>query len=326
MSYSIILIQQIIIIFIIIFIGVICYKTKLISDETNSKLSNILLMLIIPMVIFVSYQRDFSFDLLGGLLISLLLALVTHIISIAISYLMLRRKRRKLVIVDGIPVKQYEDNKDVGVERISSIYANVGFMGIPLVDGLFGSEGVFYITASITMFYLLTWTHGVIMISDSESLKLKDILKKLMSPTIIAIILGILFFVLQIRIPDIMYDALSYIGNMNTPFAMLIAGVTIGKSNIIQLFTKNLRNYYVIFLRLLLIPLITLFIYIWLPIDDTVKIVAIIAASLPTATMGTLLAIRYNKNSVLAAEIFTVATLLSVLTIPFIIKIAEILI
>ena len=326
MSYSIILIQQIIIIFIIIFIGVICYKTKLISDETNSKLSNILLMLIIPMVIFVSYQRDFSFDLLEGLLISLLLALVTHIISIAISYLMLRRKRRKLVIVDGIPVKQYEDNKDVGVERISSIYANVGFMGIPLVDGLFGSEGVFYITASITMFYLLTWTHGVIMISDSESLKLKDILKKLMSPTIIAIILGILFFVLQIRIPDIMYDALSYIGNMNTPFAMLIAGVTIGKSNIIQLFTKNLRNYYVIFLRLLLIPLITLFIYIWLPIDDTVKIVAIIAASLPTATMGTLLAIRYNKNSVLAAEIFTVATLLSVLTIPFIIKIAEILI
>jgi predicted permease len=146
------------------------------------------------------------------------------------------------------------------------------------------------------------------------------------SPTIIAIILGLLFFVLQIRIPDIMYDALSYIGNMNTPFAMLIAGVTIGKSNVVQLFTKNLRIYYVIFLRLLLIPTITLFIFIWLPIDETVKIVAIIAASLPTATMGTLLAIRYNKNSVLAAEIFTVATLLSVLTIPFIIKLAEILV
>ena len=71
MSLSAILIQQILIIFIIIVIGVICYRTKLIDDSTNSKLSDVLLMLVNPILIFVSYQRDFTVDLLEGLLISL---------------------------------------------------------------------------------------------------------------------------------------------------------------------------------------------------------------------------------------------------------------
>ena len=94
MSISGILIYQIAVIFIIIIIGVICYKTNLIDDATNSKLSNILLTLVNPIVIFVSYQRDFSYDLLEGLLISLLLSIITHIVGIIISYTLIRRKRR----------------------------------------------------------------------------------------------------------------------------------------------------------------------------------------------------------------------------------------
>lgn len=326
MSLSGILVNQILVIFIIIIIGVICYKTKLIDDETNSKLSNILLMLVNPIVIFVSYQRDFSMDLLEGLLISFLLAIVTHIVSIIISCILIRKKRRKTIVMDGIRIKKYVDYEDAEIERFSAIYANVGFMGIPLINGIFGSEGVFYVTASLTIFNIFVWTHGVIMMSGSRDLKFKDLLKKLMSPTIIAIILGLLCFVLQIRVPNVMYEALSYISNINTPFAMLIAGVTIGKTNIIQLFTKKLRIYYVSFLRLLLIPLILVLMFVWLPINEKVKITAILMAAVPTAAMGTLFAIKYDKNSVLAAEIFAVTTLLSVVTIPIIIKIAELLI
>lgn len=326
MSLSGILVNQILVILIIIIIGVICYRTKLIDDKTNSKLSDILLTLVNPVVIFVSYQRDFSMDLLEGLLISLLLSVVTHIVSIIISYIIILKKRKKTIIIDGVKVKKYLDNEDVEVERFSSIYANVGFMGIPLVNGIFGSEGVFYVTASLTVFNIFVWTHGVIMMSGSRNMKFKEIIKKLTSPTIIAIILGLLFFILQIRVPEVMYDALSYIANINTPFAMLIAGVTIGKTNIIQVLTKKLRIYYISFLRLLLIPLVILFMYIWLPINDMVKITAILMASTPTATMCTLFAIKYDKNSVLAAEIFAICTLLSVITIPIIIKIAEILI
>ena len=131
MSTSIITFNQILIIFIIIGIGVICYKTKLIDDETNSKLSNILLQLVNPMVIFVSYQREFERDLLEGLLVSLLLSIITHLVSILISYLLIRKKRIKREIIDGVKVKRYVKNDDVEVERMSCIYSNVAFMGIP---------------------------------------------------------------------------------------------------------------------------------------------------------------------------------------------------
>ena len=95
MSTSIITFNQILIIFIIIAIGIVCYKIKLIDDETNNKLSSILLLLVNPMVIFVSYQREFKRELLEGLLISLLLSTVTHVVSILISYFLIKKKNKK---------------------------------------------------------------------------------------------------------------------------------------------------------------------------------------------------------------------------------------
>ena len=225
----------------------------------------------------------------------------------------------------AVLLKSYVENENVEVERLQSIYSNLGFMGIPLVNSIFGSEGVFYVTASITIFNIFIWTHGVILMSGAENLKFKDIIEKLISPTIFAIIIGLLFFIFQIRVPDVVYEALDYIADLNTPFAMLIAGVTIGKTNIIKLFTKNLRTYYIAFIRLIIIPFVLLLLYIWLPINEMVKIVAIIMASSPTAASGALFAIKFNKNSVYAAEIFTVSTLFCILTIPLIVKIAELL-
>ncbi len=324
MTPSAITLQQIIIIFIIIVIGVICYKVKLIDEATNSKLSNILLMLVNPMVIFVAYQREFSKDLMEGLLISLMLSVVTHVVSILMSYLMIKKKKRENIRIDGIVIKKYIENPDVLVERINCIYSNVGFMGIPLVNGIFGSEGVFYVTASITIFNVFLWTHGVIMMSGSSEFSFKSMAKKLLSPSIIAIGIGLVCFLFQLMVPKVVNQALTHIANLNTPFAMLIAGVTIGKTNIWKLL-KNFRVYYVTFLKLLLIPVLLLLIYSKLPINEMVFTTAVIMAAAPSATTGILFSLKYGKNSVYSAEIFTVTTLLSAVTIPLIVLLAGIL-
>lgn len=325
MSASAILVEQTLSILIIIIVGVICYKTKLIDDATNSKLSTILLTLVQPVLIFTSFQMEFKKELVEGLLISLLLAFVTHIVAISISYIFIRRKNRKKALVDGVATVTYVVNEDVEVERLTSGYANVGFMGIPLAYGLYGSEGVLYVTAAVMAFNIFMWTHGVIMISGSKNLKFKDIIMRLRSPAIIAIFLGIVFFAFKIELPSVIDQSLNYIGNINTPFAMLIAGVTIAKTDIIKMFTRNLRKYYIVFLKLLLIPLILMLMYIWLPIDETVKMVAIIMAATPTSAIATILTVKYNKNSILASEIFAMTTVLCVFTIPFIIRLAELL-
>lgn len=321
MSTSIITFNQILIIFIIIAIGVICYKVKLIDDETNNRLSSILLMLVNPMVIFVSYQREFEKELLEGLLISLLLSVITHVVSILISHLLIKKKRRKKGKIANHSINKYVDNEDVEVERMSSIYSNVGFMGIPLMYGIFGTEGVFYATASVTIFNIFLWTHGVVMMSGNNEWSLKSMLKKLLSPSIIAIVLGLICFLFQIMVPDVVFDAFQHVANINTPFAMLIAGVTIGKTDFKKLIT-NYRIYFIAFIKLLLIPAVLLLIYGMLPISNKVFTTAVIMAAAPTATTGILFALKYKKNAIYSAEIFTVTTLLSAITIPFIVMLA----
>jgi len=325
MTLSGILFNQIIIIFIIIFIGAICYKIKLIDDETNKRLSDILLYLVTPAVIFVSYQRDFSKDLMEGLLLSLLFATVVHAAGIFISYVLIRKKKRAHETVDGKRIRTYVENENCEVERIGAAYANVGYMGIPLVSGIYGSEGVFYVTAYITLFNLLIWTHGVMLMSGNKNMKFKETAKLLLSPSIISIVLGLICFVFQIKVPKIMYDALNHVASMNTPLAMLIAGVTIGKTNILKIFTRDLRRYYVLFIKLILIPLIIMAMVIKLPVNDMVKIIAVIMAASPCGTTIILFSIKYGKNSVYAAEIFTMAKLFCAATIPLIVRIAELL-
>ena len=121
-------------------VGSICYKIKLINKEMNKYLSDLVLMLVNPLVIFLSYQREFEDTLLQGLLISLLLATITHVLAIIIAKRIIRKKDKP---EDGV------------LERFAVIYSNCGFIGIPLVNGIFGSEGVFYITAYMTIFNLL---------------------------------------------------------------------------------------------------------------------------------------------------------------------------
>ncbi len=319
MSISSIALNQIIVMFIIMIIGFICYKVKLIDEETNKKMSNILLMLVNPLIILVSYQREFTKELFNGLLISLLLGISTHLIAILVSYVLLRKKT-----MFG---KNNSDNKgetsksqDVSIERFSAIYSNCAFMGIPLVNGIFGSEGVFYLTAYITVFNILVWTHGIVMIAGKQDKK--STVKMLLSPTIFATVFGFLLFIIQIKFPPNLLEAFTYISNINTPLAMIIAGVTIGQTNIMKAFS-NLRLYYTAIIKLLIIPILLLLLYSRFSIDKTVLITSILAVSCPTAATGTLFALRFDKNALYASELFAITTIFSLGFIPLIMAVSE---
>lgn len=302
MSLASIALNQILIMFLIIIAGVISYKTHIIDQNVNKKLSEFLLQIVNPLLIFNSYQREFTAELLHGLLISFVLAVATHLASIGFSYLFLRGR----------------DKDHVSIERFSVIYTNCGFMGIPLINGIVGSEGVFYITAYLTVFNLLIWTQGVVMMTGKQSPK--AMVKTLISPTIIAILVGIISFALQIRVPSIVYDTFEYIASMNTPMAMIIAGVTIAQTNIWKAFLK-VRIYGVTILRLCVIPIVLLVIYTRFPISETVLTTAVLAAGCPAAATGTLFALRYNKDSLYASELFGITTIASLITLPLLMAI-----
>ena len=298
---------QIAIMFFIILIGIICYRVRLIDQITNKKLSDIVLMLVNPILILISYQREYDSTLLNGLFISLILAVITHIFGIVISKVMLRGNKHR---------------EDLTIERFAVIYSNCGFIGIPMAGGLFGSEGVFYITAYMTIFNLLVWTHGIIIMTGKGDTK--SLGKALLSPSIIAAVVGFFLFITRIMLPDILTDTLTYIGNMNTPLAMLVAGITIAQTDMKKLLVK-LRIYYISFIKLLLIPIAMLFAFRVFEVPNVVLLTSVLAAACPTAAMVNLFSLRYDKNYLYASEIYAVSTIASMVTIPFVMFIANLI-
>jgi len=294
--------RQIVAVLIIMLAGVICQKTGILDREVNKRLSDLLLLIVSPVLIFLSFQRDYEPELARNLLVSFLLAMLAFAISIAAGGVVFRKKAGD---------SRYRS------ERFGTIYGNVGFMGIPLVNGIFGSEGVFYLTAYITAFNLVAWTHGVACMSGSFSAK--GLLKSLRSPSIIAIALGVVCFLARIRLPELLTAPLEQISALNTGLAMLIAGVSVANTDLRSL-AKNARVLLVCLMRLVVCPVLFALVLKLLPLSLPLALrgTLVLGAATPVATMILLFAYRYGGDDVYGTQIFTASTLLCALTIPFV--------
>ncbi|MBR1824752.1 MAG: AEC family transporter [Ruminococcus sp.] len=302
------ILRQTIIMLLLILCGVLCSKTHIISKESNKDLSKFLMQIINPVVIFMSYQTDYRPELVKNLLLTFLLSAVSFAVLLSCCYIFIRSK----------------EGRDTEIERFSSVYSNCGFMGIPLVSALFGGEGVFYLAAYITMFNLIAWTQGMIMLTGERDMK--QALKVLYSPTVISIVLGLISFAFHIRLPEVPAKAMDMLKEVNTPIAMIVSGVTMADTDILSLIRKK-RVYYVCFLKLLLFPAVlsVVLTLICRNVDEKVLLTVIVAAAAPPAALCTLQCVRYGKNSLYASEIFTFGTVLSLGTLPLIVQLTEFL-
>lgn len=302
MEYGFIIGERIIIMFIILLIGAFCYMKGLITKEGTKQLSVVELNLVNPILIFMSYQKDYESEMAHNLLWAFILSAVSYAVAIVLSYLLVSKKQ-----------------KSFSIERFSVVYSNCGFIGIPLINGLFGAEGVLYLTAYVTFFNFLVWTHG--LMTMKEKIDFSSALKALKAPSVIAIFLGLICYFTRLHLPPIPAQALQYISDMNTPLAMIIAGATAAQTNILAVFRKP-RNYLICFYKLLAIPLIAFLVIRLFNAPSIVCTTLTVAAACPVATTGIMFAITLDKNSEKCSEFFTMSTLLSALTLPLITIIA----
>lgn len=299
MEYALPIMEQTAIMFIIILIGYILFKFKVITPDGRKQLSELVLTIVCPALIFMVFQQDFSSEVITGLLWSFPLSAISIVLGIIVAKLLVPKSR-----------------EDFNISRFCIIYTNCAFMGIPLIKGLFGDVGVMYLTAYIAMFNIFVWSHGVMQIKCQSGFK--ELLGVLRSPTIIAIVLGLLCFAFKIRVPEIPAVALNYIKELNTPLAMLIAGATMAEADMLGAIRKA-KVMWPVFVKLLLFPVVVIFVFRLFPVpDEMVFTTNIVAAACPTATIGTLFCIRYGKNAAMASEIFAISTLLSGITLPLI--------
>ena len=296
-----IILHQTIVMLLLMLVGALCRKTGIVSSAANKELSSFVIQIVNPAVIFMSYQADYETRLVRNLLICFALSAAVMGVMIACAYILVPKK----------------EGRETAIERFSSIYSNCGFMGIPLVNSLFGSEGVFYLTAFITVFNIVVWTHGLIMLTGERDMK--KLIKVFCSPTIIAC------FFLRIRLPEIPSAALNYITALNTPLAMIVSGITMSETHLSTVL-KQSGVYRVCLIKLIVIPIVVsalLSLTALIPVDEKVRLTILVAASAPPAAVCTLQCLKYGKNSQYASQIFTAGTILSVITLPLIVRVTE---
>lgn len=280
-------------------VGFLCSKTGLIDEGTERKLSGLLLNVVQPAYIFAAYQRAFDRGLARDFLIAIALAAAAFLLMILIPYLFFPRGSR---------------DRETGL--LAAAFPNVGFFGIPLISGIYGAEGVFFLTAMITMFNLLLWTYGVLLMSGQRA-GFAATMKRLASPSLIAIAAGLLCFFAGLLLPEVVVSPLRKLGDMNTPLAMLISGAVVARSD----FRQGLRDpmvYRISLLRVLVLPMAVALSLFWLPVAPMLIVIVVLASGFPVASMGLMFCVRYGKNGALAAECVALTSVLCCVTAPLI--------
>lgn len=302
MGISLILLKQVMIMFVLLLLGYVLYKKNMISDQGSKDIGKILLYVVIPVVIVNNFCIERTAENVQVLFHSTIIASVCMLIAILVSYLLFKKD---------------------GVSNFSSAFSNAGFIGIPLVSATVGSHAVFYISVMIVLINVLQWTYGVFtMTNDSSVMNPKKIIT---NPIVIAVLIGLLIFFLQIPVPTFATDIFSIVSGLNTPLAMMVSGVYLAQSDLLAMI-KNKKIYFVSIVRLVIIPVITLFVFKLLPFGSVeLKLAILIAAACPVGSNVAIFAQMYQKDYTLAVEQVCFTTILCLVTLPCVISIASLI-
>ena len=275
-------------------------KTGVLKAEGRQTLSNLLVYLVVPAMIVHSYMMDFSEEILHNLLaafgLSVLAILIGTVLTLALTA---RQKDRRAPIF-----------------RFASVFSNAAYMGFPLISALFGSEGLLYASAYVTVFNILLWTMGYGMVSGSSSPK--EVARSLLrTPVLYAMVVGLAVYLLQIPVPALIAQPLELLSNMNTPLSMLITGILIATGDLKQIVCDR-HIWKLAGLRMLVIPAVCLAAFAALGLlrfGMSAQVVLLLECC-PAAAITSVFAVQFGHDEQFAAGCVVLTTLLSIVTLP----------
>lgn len=291
------------VILILILVGCFITKRGILTERGASEITTVLIKLVTPCVIinsFVGNEGELDAVLL---IMAMVLPAVWQLMGLGLSLLVFRK----------------EPQERQKVLRFSVIFSNVGFMGIPLVQGIVGDKGVIYASFGVVVFNLLCWTYGYSMMSGGARLDLKTVL---LNPGVVGLVIGLPVYFLKLQLPGIIAEPLGYIADLNTPLAMLVVGSYIARADL-RSFMSDLSVYKVSLLRLIAVPAAMLGVLILLRPEKDLFLATVVQAATPVAANAVLFAVQYKRDSELASKLVAVSTVLSILTIPVLTILAQ---
>ena len=283
----------------IIVLGFILGKVKLISTDTNKQLVNLLLTVFMPASLFSAfpgvyseeYTQLFFYGLGGGVVVMILLVLLS-----------------RLIFMKGLYKGELRFES-----QFALIFNNATFLGYPIVVNTFGESGIIAYCGFIVAFNVALFSYGIYLFERKLTPKLLG--RVLTNPNIIAVVLGMIIYLAGVSLPSFLTDAVSYVGSATTPLSIICIGFMLSKAE----FSKLIRRWRLMLtaiIQLFVGPVVTYLALIFLRFPDEVVAVCTLIQTLPTATSLGLFATKYGGNEIESSELVAISTIFSAGTMP----------
>lgn len=289
--------------FLLLILGFVLFKCHIFDEYTNKKISALIVNVASPMLIISSIagvegnEKSIVFLMIGaGILMYIGFIILGKIINRIFPF----------------------PKKDWPVYECMVVFANTGFMGYPVLLDVFGQEAVFYASLIHMAFNFFVYTYAIMCLTKSDDSKFKLNFKQLLTPGIVLIFIGILIYLFDMQLPSVLMDTINSVGSLTAPLSMMMIGSSLAVYPIKDSFT-DWRSYVFAFVRLIIVPFMTMIVCRLLHINPYYANITIITNAMPVGSMVLMLATQYNANVKIVTKNIVVSTLLSVITIPIVV-------
>lgn len=267
----------------LIAVGFAIWRLNIVDEKFDTSLTSLLLDVSLPCMIIKSFDAAYSPQDLKNCLILVILSIGILALSFGIGQLC---------------YKLFKGGHSGRILRFSAMFTNFSFIGMPVVDQLYGKTGLLYFVVFLVPIRMIYYSAAKPLLSPPEiTFEQQSVwqhIKGWISPPVIAVFIGLTLYLTQYKLPTVIDDSVSAIGSICSPLGMILCGITLGKHKIKELL--NIRYIRVPILRNIIMPAITTALLYFLPIDPLLAKVIIIFSSLPVASMLAAFTIQYDPD------------------------------
>ena len=297
-----VIVQQMLLFVLLMATGFVIRRLGILDADSNGTLTRLLLKVTLPAALIAS--------LAGSTLDISRREVPLLFLFIALSFLIMG-------LLSWLAPRLFRAKRDErGPFMALGLFANVNFIGFPLIYAFFGPDGMFYAILYNIVFNLLVFSLGMKLVGGKQA---KLSLKLFFSPVMVASMLSVLLFFTGIQLPFVAYRSLALLGGATTPLAMLLLGSMLGEMKVADMF-RGWRIYVIAGVRLLFIPIVVYFLMAPLPMDTLLLRVILVMSAAPMAISIAMFTVHYNVHQELAGKGIFLSTVLSVLTIPLLLS------
>lgn len=297
--------EQMAVLFLLITIGFLVAKLKIVPDNTAMILSKLENTLFVPALVLGTFVSNFTVQKLES-------AMSLFLISFAIGFVM-------ILLANIVAKRCSKDNYVRKIYTYGLSFSNFGFMGNAVVSAVFPNIFVDYLIFTMPLWIMIyLWGVPCLLIpNDSKEQSIKSRLKAFVNPMFISLLIGMIIGIVGLALPNPIMTVVTTVGNCMSPLAMLLTGMTVANMNLKRVFA--MRSVYMVSLvRLLIFPLIFIGIFKFVPVSQTIKICAICSLAMPLGLSTIVVPSGYGRDTSVATGMTIVSHVLSAVTIPII--------